>query len=435
MADIRKLAHELLLSYEKEERYANLLLSSPKVKALSKEELSALTVLLYTTVEKKLKYDYIICAYAKRQTSDIDPFVLAALRLGLCQIYDMSSVPDFAAVNETVKLARHKGEQGFINAILRKAVREKDTPPLPDRAKNAARYMSVYYSVPLKTVKYFISLFGDDAERLLEAYSRPSSLSLTVNEGKISRDALLEKLSGLGYKCSPSRYSANGITFDESLPPKSIEGFSEGEFFVQDEASRIAAAALDARCGETVIDVCSAPGGKALAAAIKVGKEGCVYAFDLHESKLSLINDSKDRLGLRNLTVRSLDATVGCEELFGKADRVICDVPCSGLGVFAKKPDLRYKDIDTASELPALQLNILRKSAEYLKAGGVLVYSTCTLNPEENEGVTDCFIRENPDFTYEDFEVSDLKCKGKITLLPYIHGTDGFYIAKLRKLK
>lgn len=435
MADIRKLAHELLLSYEAEERYANLLLSSPKVKALSKEELASLTVLFYTTVEKKLKYDYIICAYAKRQASDIDPFVLAALRLGLCQIYDMKSVPDFAAVNETVKLARHKGEEGFINAILRKAVREKEDPPLPDRSKNAARYMSVYYSVPLKTVKYFISFFGDDAERLLEVYSRPSSLSVTVNEGKISRDRLIRKLADLGYKCLPSRYSANGVSFEESLPPKSIEGFSEGEFFVQDEASRIAAAALDARLGETVIDVCSAPGGKALAAAIKVGKEGRVYAFDLHESKLSLINESTLRLGLDNVTVRSLDATKGCEELFGEADKVICDVPCSGLGVFGKKPDLRYKDIDEAKELPPLQSEILKKSAEYLKPGGVIVYSTCTLNPEENEGVTDSFIRDNSGFTYEDFEVSDLKCKGKITLLPHIHGTDGFYIAKLRKLK
>ena len=433
--NIRKLALDLLMRYEVSDTYINLALSSHSADNLTREERAQLTALLYTTVERKLTYDYYISAISGRSLEDIDPYTKNVLRLGICQILEMTSVPDFAAVNETVKLARHKGEQGFINAILRKAVREKDTPPLPDRAKNAARYMSVYYSVPLKTVKYFISLFGDDAERLLEAYSRPSSLSLTVNEGKISRDALLEKLSGLGYKCSPSRYSANGITFDESLPPKSIEGFSEGEFFVQDEASRIAAAALDARCGETVIDVCSAPGGKALATAIKVGKEGCVYAFDLHESKLSLINDSRDRLGLRNLTVRSLDATVGCEELFGKADRVICDVPCSGLGVFAKKPDLRYKDIDTASELPALQLKILRKSAEYLKAGGVLVYSTCTLNPEENEGVTDSFIRNNPDFTYEDFEVSDLKCKGKITLLPYIHGTDGFYIAKLRKLK
>jgi 16S rRNA (cytosine967-C5)-methyltransferase len=270
---------------------------------------------------------------------------------------------------------------------------------------------------------------------LLEVYSRPSSLSVTVNEGKISRDGLIRKLADLGYKCLPSRYSANGVSFEESLPPKSIEGFSEGEFFVQDEASRIAAAALDARLGETVIDVCSAPGGKALAAAIKVGKEGRVYAFDLHESKLSLINESTLRLGLDNVTVRSLDATKGCEELFGEADKVICDVPCSGLGVFGKKPDLRYKDIDEAKELPPLQSEILKKSAEYLKPGGVIVYSTCTLNPEENEGVTDSFIRDNPGFTYEDFEVSDLKCKGKITLLPHIHGTDGFYIAKLRKLK
>ena len=434
MADVRKLTHELLISYESEKRYVNLLLSSHRLAGLTKEETAMLTALLYTTVEKKLKYDYIICSYAKRQTADIDPYVLAALRLGLCQIYDMSSIPDFAAVNETVKLARHKGESSFINAILRRAVREKSAPPLPDREKNEARYLSVYYSVPLKTVKYFRTLFGSDTEELLKAFSKSSPLSVTVNENKVSKEALLQRLSAQGIKASGSKYTDNGIVFEESLPPKSIDGFDRGEFFVQDEASRIAARVLSAERGELIVDVCSAPGGKALAAAIKVGEGGKVYAFDLHASKLSLIKDSAERLGLSNIEVGELDATLGAPELLGKADRVICDVPCSGLGVFSKKPDLRYKDIDTTEDLPALQYEILKKSAQYLKTGGVLVYSTCTLDPKENELVTDKFISETDGFTYEDFDVCDLKCKGKITLLPHVHGTDGFYIAKLRKL-
>ncbi len=431
--NLRKITLELLRSYEEEGRYVNLLLSTPKVKALSADEKAIVTSLLYTTVEKKLTYDYFISAFAKRQIADVDPYVRDVLRLGLCQIADMDSVPDFAAVNETVKLARHSGERSFINAILRRAVKEKDNLPYPDKKKNLLRYLSVYHSVPLATVKYFASLFGEEeCEKLLSAFSSAEGFSITVNERKISRDELLLKLSDLG--AEKSRYSSNGISFKRSLPPKSLAGFDTGDFFVQDEASRIAVAALDAKTGETVIDVCSAPGGKALAAAIRVGDTGAVFAFDLHESKLSLIEESKKRLALPNIKIGMRDATEPDESLFGKADRVICDVPCSGLGVFAKKPDLRYKDLAALDTLPPLQYAILEASSRYVKLGGVLVYSTCTLNPEENEKITDKFISENPEFSYEGFSVGELcVSEGKVTLLPHKHGTDGFYIAKLRK--
>ncbi|MBQ3015471.1 MAG: 16S rRNA (cytosine(967)-C(5))-methyltransferase RsmB [Clostridia bacterium] len=432
-ANLRKITLELIRSYEEEGRYVNLLLSTSKVKALSADEKAIVTSLLYTTVEKKLTYDYFISAFAKRQISDVDPYVRDVLRLGLCQIIDMDSVPDFAAVNETVKLARHGGERGFINAILRRAVKEKDNLPYPDKKKNHLRYLSVYHSVPLATVKYFASLFGEEeCEKLLSAFSSKDGFSITVNERKISREELLRKLAD--FSAEKSRYSSNGISFKKSLPPKTLTGFDTGDFFVQDEASRIASAALDARTGETVIDVCSAPGGKALAAAIRVGDAGEVYAFDLHESKLSLIEESKKRLGLTNIKIGTRDATEPDESLFGKAERVICDVPCSGLGVFAKKPDLRYKDLAALDTLPPLQYAILEASSGYLKLGGVLVYSTCTINPEENEKITDKFISLHPEFTYEGFSVGELSAsEGKITLLPHKHGTDGFYIAKLRK--
>ncbi len=431
--NIRKLAFELLRSYEEEGRYVNLLLSSHKVSGLTKEEKNALTALLYTAVEKKITYDYFTSAFSKRQIGEIDPYVRDIIRIGLCQILDMKSVPDFAAVNESVKLARHKGEAGFVNAVLRAAVRSKESLPYPKREKNLARYLSVYYSLPLPTVKLFMGIVGEDeCEDLISAMSKETGISFTVNENKISRDELLLKLEKFGAKPSPT--TDNGIVFEKSVSPKELDGFSEGEFFVQDESSRLAAVALDVNAGERVIDVCSAPGGKAFAAAIKAGKEGSVFAFDIHESKISLIQDGAKRLGLQNLSCGVLDATAPDESLFGTFDRVICDVPCSGFGVFAKKPDLRYKDVATACELPPLQYEILEKSSSYLKAGGVLVYSTCTINPAENEGVTDKFVEAHPEFSYEAAEIRGIDfSKGHVTLMPHKNGTDGFYIAKLRK--
>lgn len=431
--NIRKIAFELLRSYEEEGRYVNLLLSSPKVASLPKDEKNAVTALLYTAVERKMTYDYFISAFSKRPIAEVDPYVRDVIRIGMCQIFDMKSIPDFAAVNESVKLARHKGEAGFINAVLREAVRNKDSLPYPKREKNLARHLSVLYSIPLATVKLFIGIVGEDeCEALISAMSRPVGLSITVNENKISREELLSKLAPYGALASP--YTDNGIIFEKSSSPLELPGFSEGEFFVQDESSRIAALVLGAEKGQSVIDVCSAPGGKAFAAAIKVGSEGRVFAFDVHESKISLIEEGAKRLGLGNISVGVMDATAPDESRFDSFDRVICDVPCSGLGVFAKKPDLRYKDIASASELPSLQYEILEKSARYLKEGGVLVYSTCTINPEENEKVTDKFLAEHPEFSYESADIRGIDFSlGHITLMPHKCGTDGFYIAKLRK--
>ena len=432
-ANIRKIAFELLRSYEEEGRYVNLLLSSPKVSQLTREERSAVTALLYTAVEKKITYDYLTSAFSKRPISDIDPYVRDVLRIGMCQILDMKSIPDFAAVNESVKLARHKGEAGFVNAVLRAASKSKDALPYPPREKNLARFLSIYYSVPLSTVKLFTRIVGEDeCEELLIAMSKESGLSVTVNEERITRDALLEKLSAFG--AEPSSLTENGIVFKKSVSPRELPGFDSGEFFVQDEASRMAALVLGVERGDKVADVCSAPGGKAFAAAIKAGKEGSVSAFDIHESKISLIRDGAKRLGLDNVSADVRDATDPCIADHGSFDKVICDVPCSGLGVFGKKPDIRYKDLAAVAELPALQSEILEKSAAYLKPGGVMVYSTCTVNPDENEAVTDKFIDAHPEFSYEGAEISGIDFSaGKYTFMPHKNGTDGFYIAKLRK--
>ena len=435
--NIREIALKLLMDYEECGKYVNLSLNSHIADGLGGEDRARLTALLYTTVEHKLTYDYYIAALSGRGIEKLTDHTKCILRLGLCQIVDMDNIPDFAAVNETVKLAKNPGERSLVNGILRRAVREKDSLPLPKKEKNAARYYSVAYSLPLATVKHFIGELGEDeAVKLFETFNSQPPISLTVNTLKISVDDFIAELEKQGYTATRVKFSPITVTLSGAANPRKIKGFEEGWFYVQDEASAIAALALSAKSGDTVIDVCSAPGGKSFASAILSSDKARIHSFDLHESKLSLITDTADRLGIRSVTASVRDALTPDESLIGRADKLLCDVPCSGLGVIAKKPDLRYKDISATTELPPLQLDILTASSQYLKKGGELVYSTCTLNPRENAEVVHKFLDQNPDFTLVDFSVGSLKSEdGMLTLWPHIHNTDGFFISKLRKNK
>lgn len=430
--NIRKIALSLLLEYEVGDKYVNLLLTSHICDGLSESERGQLTALLYTAVEQKLRYDYYIKAIARR--SELDPVTLNILRLGVCQLLDMRSIPDFAAVAETVKLGRNKGERAFLNGVLREIARQRDSLPEPDREKNYSRYLSVKYSFPLPLVKRFDALFGrEGCEGLLFSFNTERYTDLTVNTLKISREEYIKKLNGCGISATPSPYTDLGVRIPSSVNPESLPGYALGEFFVQDTASLIAVTALSPRASERIIDVCAAPGGKSLAAAILSRDAGEIYSFDLHESKISLIESGAVRLGLKSLTPSARDARTPDTSLFESADKVIVDAPCSGLGVLSKKPDLRYKSEESIEGLPALQLEILTASAKYLKRGGELIYSTCTLNPSENSGVVEKFLSENPDFEPVAFKVGELDEGSELTLLPHIHGTDGFFIAKMRR--
>ena len=433
--NIRQIALRILDEYELGGKYINLALSTHAADNLTREEKAALTVLLYTVVERKLTYDYYICAISKRSDSDIDIHTKNILRLGLCQLVDMTSIPDFAAVNETVKLARQKGERAFVNGILRAAQRMKNSLPMPSEEKNYKRYLSVKYSFPLDTVKHFDSLFGrEETENLLKFYNEAKYTDITVNTNKISVKEYKAALSERGIETEECTGIKNTLRINNSVNPERLYGFSEGYFFVQDRASLISALALSPEKGDTLVDVCSAPGGKSFSSAILMGNEGKIHSFDLHESKLSLITSGRDRLGLNIIDVDQGDATCPKEELFGTADKLICDAPCSGLGVLGKKPDLRYKDMNSISELPSLQLKILSESVKYLKVGGVAVYSTCTLNPRENEEVVSAFLSENSDFELVPFKVGEFSAEsGMLTLLPHKHNTDGFFMAKIIK--
>lgn len=437
MMNIRKLALDLLMKYEASETYINLALSSHAADNLTSEERARLTALLYTTVERKLTYDYYISAISGRGLNEIDPYTKNILRLGLCQILEMNSVPDFAAVNESVKLARNKGEAGFVNALLRNAIRQKDCLPLPREDKNYRRYLSVKYSFPLWIVKTFDKLYGrESTEKLLISFNENKYTDLTVNTMKTTAEELRKSLAEVGIDTIPWVCPEYSVRIPGSVNPERLPGFSEGHFFVQDSACVISALALAPKAGERVIDVCSCPGGKSFVSAILMGDRGEIHSFDLHESKLSLIAEGVERLGLSSIDIDCVDATEGAEELFGKMDKVICDAPCSGLGVLAKKPDLRYKSEESVNALPELQLNILSRSSKYLREGGELLYSTCTLRREENEEVVEKFLECNPEFTKIDFNVGNISSvDGMVTLTPHVHNTDGFFMAKLKKTK
>ncbi len=436
MANIRLIALRLLENWERDETYLNLALASPMTRDLSREERGFLTSLLYGTVERKITLDYLINVAAKR--SDIDPETRNILRLGFYQLFFMEKIPPFAAVSETVSLAREKGRRGFLNGVLRGALRSfADGLPLPPREKNLARYLGIAYSYPLPLVRHFISLLGEEgAEALLSVCNRTAPLTIAVNTLKTTREALLARLRECGIEAEPTARSQNGIRILAPTPVSLLPGFAEGELYVQDEASQLGAVILSPRAGDTVIDPCACPGGKSFAAAIRMGDEGKLYAFDLHESKLPLITEGASRLGISSISVRELDAETPAPALYEKADAVICDVPCSGLGVLAKKPDLRYQPPERMASLPPLQVRILAATSRYVRPGGRLLYSTCTLNPAENEGVFASFLAEHPEFRAVPFAVADLSSEnGMLTLYPHIHGTDGFFYALAERIR
>lgn len=432
----RQIVLRLLSDYENNHTFVNLSLNSHLCDGLDGAERAFAAELLYTVVERKITLDHLACAFAARSLSDMDAHTLALLRIGICQILYLDGVPDYAAVSETVALARHSGERGLVNAVLRRCVREKDRLPLPDPKKNYARALSVSLSFPLALVKDFLTRFGEDAPAIFRAFNERRPTTLFHIPRRRTREEYIKELASRGIEAVPTPRSPYGVEVISPAPVVSLPGFDEGEFFVQDEASQLAVLALAPRPGDTVLDVCACPGGKTFAAAAMMGDAGTVRSFDLHESKIPLIRDGAARLALHSVRAAAHDATEPMAELVRSADRVICDVPCSGLGVLGKKPDLRYRDLSTLDELPPLQRRILEVSASYVREGGVLLYSTCTLRHEENEDVVRDFLASHPEFLLSPICLPDRRVEdGMLTLFPHTDFTDGFFFARLYRTK
>lgn len=423
MTNVRQAAFRILRKCESAEQYSNLALDT----ALERGEFSAsdrglLTTLVYGTIERQLTLDHFIAALASRDADGIDPDTRTLLRLGLYQLIYLDRVPDHAAVNETVSLAP-KRTRAFVNAILRAFLRANKSIPMPSRESAPVDYLSVRYSFHPAICRIFCDAFGiDRTEALLDAFCRRAPLTLRTNTLRITRDALMEQLTDAGYSPSATPESESGILL-ESAPVTALPGFDTGCFFVQDEASQLCVEALDAFPGATVLDACACPGSKAFGTAIDMQNKGRLIACDLHANKLSLVRSGAERLGISILETEARDARAYRKDWEALFDRVLCDVPCSGFGVFAKKPELRYKDPQRSEALPDIQLAILENAAQYVKVGGRLVYSTCTLLSQENGENVARFLSVHPDFSL----------LRERTLFPDTDGTDGFYFAVLAR--
>jgi 16S rRNA (cytosine967-C5)-methyltransferase len=384
--------------------------------------------------------DHYIASYSTVRLNRIEPHVLDIMRLSVYQIAFLTKVPASAAVNEGVALVKkHAGERPapFANAVLRKIA--ANAASLPPVVKNTElERLSTQYSHPKWLVETFTERFGaQGAQELLQANNAFTPIYARVNTIKTNAREALDELISDGTDARETDFPGGFLELRNVGSVENLKAFQNGHIYIQDPGAYLVTLAAGIKPGDTVLDACSAPGGKAFAAAIDMGGKGRVLAFDLPK-KTWAIEDGANRLGLENVSVAAADATVPTEKLFGVADVVLADVPCSGFGVIRKKPEIRYKTREEIKELPDKQLAIVQNLAKYVKPGGVLLYSTCTLTREENEGVTDAFLRAAPDFAPEDFTLPVRhgdSAGGMITLSPHIHRTDGFYICKLRKKK
>lgn len=429
MVNVRRIALQTLMRMQAGSGYSNLSLDAAiKKHQLDGRDRGLLTQLVMGVEERQTTLDYYIAALAGQKQRTIEPEVQMILRLGLYQLMFCDRIPAHAAVSETVSLCPSRA-RGFVNALLRGYMRRGEEIALPrDEVEN----MSVVCGFPEAICRVLCRQYGVARTRsMLEAMNRPPRLTLRVNTLRVSREELMARLVREGHSVAPTPYADTGIllsTTSVSLLP----GFSEGDFTVQDEASQLCTAALGAQAGMRVVDVCSAPGSKSFGAAMDMKNSGEILAFDLHDSKLSLIRSGGERLGIDIIRAAAADGRSFIPELEETAHRIICDVPCSGYGVMAKKPEIRHKHPDASARLPEIQYDILENSCRYLRRGGVLVYSTCTLLDEENDGVIDRFLAAHPEFCLEGFRAGGLEApEGRVTLAPDTHGTDGFYIARL----
>ncbi|HVI39186.1 MAG TPA: 16S rRNA (cytosine(967)-C(5))-methyltransferase RsmB [Anaerovoracaceae bacterium] len=421
----RRIAYLTLMDVEAKKAYSNLALNhhinngKPDAPAFVRE-------LVYGVLENKIYLDYMIEHFIKTQTCKMKASDLTVLRLGFYQLKFLDGVAEYAAVNESVDMAKKycRGREGFINGVLRSYLRAGKEVELPDRTKDEVHYLSVKYSYEPWIIELWLEQYAlDFVEELLAAGNKTPDLVARVNFLKTSRDDLKRRIIAKGY------HAEDGLLCKEALH---LEGrgllsgklYNSGMFSVQDESSILAVNMLDPQPDEMIIDVCAAPGGKTLAIAEKMQNKGTVNAWDIYKRKLSIIDKEAQRLGITIVTTRTWDATRVDSSMIEKADRVLVDAPCSGLGVVRRKPEIKYKkqsmEID---ELPKKQLSILSASSKYLKPGGVLVYSTCTISPYENQQVVREFLKKNPHFSKEE----------ELQLLPNINNTDGFFICKMNR--
>ncbi|HPU41303.1 MAG TPA: 16S rRNA (cytosine(967)-C(5))-methyltransferase RsmB [Acetivibrio clariflavus] len=442
----RETALKILYEVNKSGAYSNIALNKnlEDVK-LSNIDKAFITELVYGTLKWQLSIDYIIEKFSSVKIKKLSPWILNILRLGVYQLLYMTKIPESAACNESVNLAKrygHSASSRYVNAVLRNIARSKDKIEYPDRNKDLSAYLSIRYSHPEWMVRNWLNRFGESfTEALLKCNNETAPLTVRVNTLKTSTEELREQLEKEGFEPQPARYVENALIINKPSSITKMRAFEQGMFQVQDESSMIVAQVLNPKPNDLVIDVCSAPGGKATHMAEIMKNTGQVIARDVHDHKIKLIEEAAIRLGIDIIKAEVFDAQKEDLKLISKADCVLVDAPCSGLGIIRRKPDIKWtrkeKDLD---EIVELQERILDTSSKYVKPGGVLVYSTCTVEPKENEELVKRFLQDNRDFELEDIsEVlpkglkKDTAKAGYIQLYPNIDGIDGFFISKMKK--
>lgn len=442
----RHVALEILLHIEKEDSYADLLIDRElSSDAIQGPDRGLLTELVFGVLRRRGTLDHMIDSFASQKTAKLERVVAMLLRLGLYQSFYLDRVPVSAAVNETVKLAKVfvPRAAGFINAVLRRADRERDMIPWPDRVADPAAFLAVRYSQPRWLVEQWLEQLGlAEAESLAAAMVEPPSLTTRVNTLKISREEFAERLAAEGIAARLTDYSPVGIHILSSIHPARLPGFQDGLCTVQDESSQLASLFLAPEPGQRVMDVCAAPGGKATHLAQLMENKGNLLASDLDARKLRRIEETAARLGVSIIETRCLDASRPLSSLKGrKFDRILVDAPCTGLGVIRRNPEAKWRLTPSdVTRLAQLQTSILHNVAEHLEIGGVLLYSTCSTSREENEGVLDVFLSERQDFMVEDLreifpQYAELYSdRGMFRGWPHRNGMDGFCAARLKRI-
>ncbi|MDD7293846.1 MAG: 16S rRNA (cytosine(967)-C(5))-methyltransferase RsmB [Oscillospiraceae bacterium] len=431
----RRLAVQLLDQTEQAGSYSNLLLDHALHQVqMEQKEKNLCTVLFYGVLTRRITLDAILAKYSKKPVAKLDRTVRNILHIGLYQILYLQHIPDRAAVDESVKLTKQcrKASAGsFVNAVLRAFLRDEKQIPLPKQKKQA---LSVQYAAPIWLVELLLQNYGEtEAISFLENALQPPPLTIRRNPLLATEEQLMISLATYQIQKHPfvtDAYFLNGGNI------RNCQAFQDGWFHVQDAASQLCCMALGAKAGETVLDVCAAPGGKTCTIAEHMQGTGRVMAFELQPNRVPLIAKAAERLHLQNVTAEQGDATVFRADL-PQADRVLCDVPCSGIGVIRRKPEIRDKKPESFADLPKIQGAILENAARYVKVGGTLLYSTCTIRPEENAQVVQQFLSHHEEYVPQPV-LPELDGKWKesmVTLLPSDCNSDGFFLAKMQRVK
>lgn len=438
--DARETALEVLMQVDSANAWSDGGLKRTIAKnKLDSRDAALATRLCYGVIQNRMLLDYYIGCWCSQRPERLESVIRNILRLGGYQILFLDKVPPRAAVNEAVEMTkRHRREKaaGMVNAILRKfAANREDMPPLPKGSP--AQTLSLRYSHPRWLVERLLSLIGEEeTEAYLRMNNQVVPTTIQTNPLKGTPEELEKLLRQTGAQVEPHPWLAGCFSVSGTGDLEQLSAFREGRFTVQDAAARLVATVAAPAQEDRVLDVCAAPGGKSFAMAMDRRDRGQILSCDVHPHKLKLIDSGAQRLGITSIRTALADAREEHAAWLEQADVVVADVPCSGLGIIRKKPETRYKDPDEIAKLPALQLAILENCARYVKKGGTLVYSTCTILRRENEDVVRAFLAAHPEFAPAPWShpVCGGREDGMVTLLPPEHDTDGFFIAKLKRI-